>query len=172
MRWFIYFLHFFNNFNALFIIHWRMRGDKRKGKESIWVLCMIRKLKWCYQNPSLLLNLDLSTYSWICSLLTGSSTASLTLKEAYLDGSKSLGMVWSAPLACLHCSTSWSCISLIVPLGSYQPRWRWQYVQRKGWRWCWYCCVMTFLPVLGDTVLEWHCYDMIVNTSWGSIYQR
>lgn len=58
------------------------------------------------QNPSRLLNLLRSTYSWICSLLTGSSTASLTLKEAYLLGSKSLGGACRTPLACLHCSTS------------------------------------------------------------------
>jgi hypothetical protein len=54
------------------------------------------------QNPSLLLSLDLSTYSWMCSLLTGSSTASLTLKEAYLEGSKSFGLWWRAPFCCFH----------------------------------------------------------------------
>lgn len=59
-----------------------------------------------HQNPSLLLSLDLSTYSWICSELTGSSTISLVLKETYLEGSKSAGLWWIAPFLCLHASTS------------------------------------------------------------------
>jgi hypothetical protein len=44
------------------------------------------------QNPSLLLSRERSTYSWMCSVLTGSSTTSRTLKDAYLEGSKSLGL--------------------------------------------------------------------------------
>ena len=58
------------------------------------------------QKPSLLLNLDCSTYWWICSASTGSSTTSFTLKEAYLVGSKSAGLSWKAPFLFLHALTS------------------------------------------------------------------
>jgi hypothetical protein len=57
------------------------------------------------QNPSLLLSLDLSTYSWMCCWSTGSSTTSLVLKEIYLVGSKSAGLCLSAPFLLLHAST-------------------------------------------------------------------
>ena len=57
------------------------------------------------QNPSLLLSLDLSTYSWMCCWSTGSSTTYFIVNDAYLLGSKSVGLVRSAPLRCLHAST-------------------------------------------------------------------
>ena len=44
---------------------------------------MMYSYKWvCNQNPSLLLSLDLSTYSWMCYEATGYSTTSRTLNEA------------------------------------------------------------------------------------------
>ena len=71
-----------------------------------WIILVWRIQYIQYQNPSLLLNLDLSTYSWMCSEATGSSTTSFVLKETYLEGSKSAGLWWSAPFLCLHPSTS------------------------------------------------------------------
>lgn len=108
------------------------------------------------QNPSLLLSLDLSTYSWMCSLLTGSSTTSLTLKEAYLEGSKSLGATCTAPFLALHASTSPSYIIYLLPVCSCQSLQRWRCGQRREWRWCWYFWMRLSLPVFWNAVLEWH----------------
>ena len=71
------------------------------------------------QKPSLLLSLDLSTYSWICCWSTGSSTTSLVLNEAYRDGSKSAGLCLRAPLTALHLSTSVNYISNISYSNSF-----------------------------------------------------
>ncbi len=61
------------------------------------------------QNPSLRLNLDFSTYSWMCCWSTAYSTTSRVLKETYLDGSKSAGLWVSGLLVLFHLSISDSC---------------------------------------------------------------
>jgi hypothetical protein len=61
------------------------------------------------QNPSLLLNLDFSTYSWMCCWSTAYSTTSRVLKETYLDGSKSAGLWVSGLLVLFHLSISDNC---------------------------------------------------------------
>lgn len=84
------------------------------------------------QKPSLLLSLDLSTYSWMCSDGTGYSTTSRTLKEAYLEGSKSLGWACKAPFLARQASTSWSWIWWVVPVFACRSQRRWQYGQKMG----------------------------------------
>lgn len=123
---------------------------------------------WCYfnQNPSLLLNLDLSTYSWICSLGTGSSTSSLTLNEAYLDGSKSLGLWWTAPLMALHLSTSFNWTKLnhtltCLPFSSILTIW-----PNEGITLMLMLLYIDYrVPVCSEWVLEWHdlWYDLNIN---------
>ena len=75
----------------------------------------------------------------MCSEATGSSTTSFTEKEAYREGSKSLGMVWRAPFLLLQSSTSLICINKTAPCCFCRPRRYWRYARRKGPRWCW-CC--------------------------------
>ena len=67
-------------------------ADINKSSLEVKGVMVIGEIFQTNQNPSLLLSLDLSTYSWMCSWSTGSSTTSRVLKETYLDGSKSAGL--------------------------------------------------------------------------------
>ena len=90
------------------------------------------------QNPNLLLSLDLSTYSWIWAWSTGSSTTSRVLNETYLLGSKSCGLVRSAPLRALQASISLIWIIHFLLSRLFVVKGVEQFFQTKGPHWCWY----------------------------------